>query len=246
MADGRAEAVDLVVLCGGRGTRLGALTAATPKSLLPVGGAPFLLHQLLALKEERVGRILLAAHHLAGDFREFLHAHRKLLPDVTVVEEPVPLGTGGALRHAAQQVGSRTFLALNGDSWLLQPLEPVMTQHAHRHAAFTMVVVRAEQMLGTARAKGRISLGPQDDILDFSTEAGQADGWINAGRYVIDTDLVLTWPAGRYDLEDRFMSLVPPGRGCAFRSNASLLDIGTPECYALANRLLVAPEAAAR
>jgi len=198
---------------------------------------------LLALKQEPVGRIVLAVHHLAGQFHDFLNLYRDLLPLVTVVEEPIPLGTGGALRHAAHQVRSRTFVALNGDSWLLQPLGPVMAQHAARRRAFTMVVVRANHVHGGVRAKGLISIGPQDEILGFSTGDSQGQGWVNGGCYVIETHAVLGWPAGSYDLERRFMSLVPQGQGGAYRSTGSLLDIGTPECYALAHRLLSPQEA---
>lgn len=233
-----SETTDVVILCGGRGTRLGTLTADTPKPLLPVGGVPFLLHRLTALKQEGVSRVILAAHYLAHRFREFAQEYAEALPHVAVVEEPLPLGTGGALRFAAQYVRSSVFIALNGDSWMAQPVSPVLAEHARRDRAFTMVVVRAERVEGMARNKGLVSLGPGRTVIGFSTGDAGPDRWVNAGLYVIERDLVSGWPSGRYDLERNFMSLVPPGEGRAFCSDERLLDIGTPDCYERANRIL--------
>ena len=234
----KLESIDVVVLCGGRGTRLGALTVETPKPLLPVRGRPFLLHRLLALRQEGCARFVLAAHYLAEQFRDFARRYAAMLPDVTVVEESEPLGTGGALQYAVSQVRSPVFVAVNGDSWGLQPVAPVLGEHERKHAVFTMVVVRAPRVEGGARAKGLVATGPGDEITGFSTPDATGKGWVNAGCYVLNKDLVLGWPPGRYDLERNFMTLVPPGRGYVFRSAGSLLDIGTPDCYARAEALL--------
>ncbi len=232
------QETDVVVLCGGRGTRLGALTADVPKPLLPVRGAPFLLHRLLALRQEGCARFVLAAQYLAEQFRAFARTYADWLPDVTVIEEPEPLGTGGALRHAVGQVRSSLFLVVNGDSWGLQPVAPVVSAHRRTSALFTMVVVRADRVAGGARAKGLVTIGPQDEIVGFSTPSTTGEGWVNAGCYVVNTELVLGWPSGRYELEREFMALVPAGRGRVFRSKGALLDIGTPDCYARAERLM--------
>jgi DNA-binding MarR family transcriptional regulator len=108
--------VDVVILCGGRGTRLAPLTSRTPKPLLPVAGEPFLLHLLLRLKEEGFRRFMLAAHYLPEQFEAFVERHRDPFPGLRLVVEPKPLGTGGALRHAADHVESTHFLLL-GSPW---------------------------------------------------------------------------------------------------------------------------------
>lgn len=236
----KAEGIDVVVLCGGRGTRLGALTTSIPKPLLPVRGRPFLLHRLLALQQEGCARFVLAAQYLAEQFRDFARKYASELPDITVIEEPEPLGTGGALRYAAPHVRSRAFAVLNGDSWVAQPLTPVLAAHARTEALFTMVVVRADRVEGGARAKGVVVAGTDDIITGFSTPRSAEEGWVNAGCYVLNKDLVLGWPQTRYDLEREFMALVPTGRGCMFRSSGVLLDIGTPDCYARAEATLAA------
>src|SRR5712692_7069735 len=108
-----------VILCGGRGTRLGGLTAGLPKPLLPVGEAPFLDLLLLELGRHGFRRILLLAAFAADRIAEYaattpLTARFGLAIEVAV--EPAPAGTGGALWHARHRL-DEAFLLLNGDSW---------------------------------------------------------------------------------------------------------------------------------
>src|SRR5690348_16800876 len=112
------------ILCGGSGTRLGALTAALPKPLLPVGGTPFLDVLLGELGRLGIRHIVL----LAGFAAERVADHAAASPmkrrfglRIEVAIEPFPAGTGGALWHARQRLDEQFFL-LNGDSWFDIPL----------------------------------------------------------------------------------------------------------------------------
>lgn len=231
----KPAATDAVVLCGGKGSRLGGLTKDTPKPLLPIGEHPFLLHLLCRMRREGFGRFLLTTHYLAEKFQGFLSKYAELLGDTIQVSEQEPLGTGGALKNAALYVQSPTFVAMNGDSYISQPLMPVLDFHARMGNYFTMVAVRAEKVSGGTTNKGALSIGAQDKIVGFAP-GGRAHGWINAGIYVLDRVMVLSWPSGPYSLESNLMSLLGPGEGYIFRSEGRLVDIGTPECYAMANQ----------
>ena len=108
-----------VILCGGFGSRLGALAAKTPKPLLPVGGAPFLDVLLFELGRHGIKRVLLLAGFAANHILDYaastsLKSRFDLEIDVSV--EPQRAGTGGALWHARDRLDDQ-FLLLNGDSW---------------------------------------------------------------------------------------------------------------------------------
>src|SRR5437762_10820167 len=108
-----------VILCGGRGTRLGALTAELPKPLLPVDGAPFLDLLLFELGRHGIGRILLLAGFAAERIAEYAATtptKERFALQIEIGVEPAPAGTGGALWQARDQLADR-FLLLNGDSW---------------------------------------------------------------------------------------------------------------------------------
>lgn len=235
---------DLVVLCGGRGIRLGSLTTDTPKPLLPVGDRPFLAHLLLRMKQEGFTRVILAAHYLAAQFKAFITGHRQLIPDVQLVVEPQPFGTGGALRYAADHVRTPTFVALNGDTWIAQPLAPVLQAHERSGWSCTSVVTAASQVEGGAIQKGVWEVKVDQASLGFTTQACVSSGWINAGMYVLDSSMVRSWPQGSYSLEGQFPSLLNGRKAGVFYSSSRLFDIGTPEVYEQANRLLASTQEA--
>ncbi len=232
------SSTDVVVLCGGRGTRLGHLTANTPKPLLPIDGTPFLLRLLLRLQEEGFSRFILAAHYLPDPFRKFLKIHQRYLPGAKLILEPQRLGTGGGLRYAIEQVSSDTFLALNGDSWVQQPLQPVLEEHERLDREFTVVAVRASHVQGQVLKKGVWQLGLDGEIKGFETQDAVKEGWVNAGCYLMSRAMVASWPVGSYSLEANLPLLFKGWRAGVYCSEGRLLDIGTPDNYERASVIL--------
>lgn len=239
-----AATMDCVILCGGRGTRLGGFSAATPKPLLPVNGQPFVLHVVRRMAREGCTRILLAAHYLAQQFAAFVRTYQAEFPGLELLIEPQPLGTGGALRFAAEQVRTPAFLALNGDSWLPQPLAPVLEQHVQAGRRFTAVVIPPSHIEGEPRHKGTWDVQPDGTIRGFTTQELASEGWVNGGLYVADRALVRSWPIGAYSLEANLATLLRGEAAGVFCSTQRLLDIGTPDCYARAAQLLHTTEPA--
>lgn len=108
-----------VILCGGLGTRLGALTRSTPKPLLEVGGAPFIELLLFELARYGVKRVLLLAGFAGQRVQEFVYSmkpQQRFKLDIDIVIEAEPAGTGGAVWRARDWLEPEFFL-LNGDSW---------------------------------------------------------------------------------------------------------------------------------
>lgn len=113
-----------VILCGGLGSRLGALTTSTPKPLLPVAGRPFLEILIDEIARQGVRRFLLLAAFEAGQIRDLAAALPERLErdiEVEVAIEPDRAGTGGAIWHARDRLDD-AFYVLNGDSWFDMPI----------------------------------------------------------------------------------------------------------------------------
>ena len=81
-----------VFLVGGLGTRLGELTRQMPKPMLDVGGRPFLDYLIENARRHGLSRIVL----LCGFQADVIARHYAGDPNVTVIREPAPAGTGGA------------------------------------------------------------------------------------------------------------------------------------------------------
>ena len=108
-----------LILCGGLGTRLGALTARTPKPLLPVGRAPFLDVLLFELGRHGVKRVLLLAGFAAARILDYVAStplKARFGLEIEVSVEPERAGTGGAIWHARDRLDDLFFI-LNGDLW---------------------------------------------------------------------------------------------------------------------------------
>ena len=113
-----ATVTQCAVLVGGLGTRLGALTATTPKPILPCGGRPFLGWLLRELVRYGVTDFLLLTGHLSDEIERAAADIQATLPRparIALSQEPERVGTGGAVFHARERLQAR-FLLCNGDS----------------------------------------------------------------------------------------------------------------------------------
>jgi NDP-sugar pyrophosphorylase family protein len=108
----------VAVVCGGLGTRLGALTAHIPKYLVPIHNEPFAFHQLRLLQAKGVHRVVLCIGHLGSMIEAFIGDGRRFGLEVAYSRDgDKPLGTAGAVAHALPLLGNR-FFTLYGDSYL--------------------------------------------------------------------------------------------------------------------------------
>lgn len=173
------------VLVGGHGTRLGDLTAYTPKPLLPCGDRPFLAWLLREFMRFGVEEFVLLAGFGANAVRAAVPALSAVLPRATrivVSEEPERAGTGGALYHARALLDQR-FLLCNGDTLFDCNLVPLLSGDI---GAVRMLLCR----LDDAPRYGAVTLDG-DRVTAFSERSALgASGIINAGIYLFDRRLI--------------------------------------------------------
>jgi mannose-1-phosphate guanylyltransferase len=219
-----------VILVGGEGTRLRPLTEHTPKPMLPLLGEPLLTHTFDHLRNGGVKRAILACGYLPTAIEaHFGSSYDGLALDYRV--EPEPLGTGGAIRFAGEDI-DETFLALNGDSLRDADLRRLVEFHRTRKAKATILLTRVSD-------PGRYGLVRVDD-------AGRVRGFvekprpeqidtnaINAGMYVLEPEVLDLIPAGRSVSIERevFPALVEEGSLFALALPGYWLDVGTRESY---------------
>jgi len=134
----------VVILAGGKGTRLAPLTDDRPKALVAVAGEPFCDRQIRLLKANGAGRVLYLIGHHADQLRAHLGDGAAHGIAIDYVEDgEVALGTAGAIRRAAD-LGAldETFLVTYGDSYLPVPLAPLMARLAETGAPAVMSTFR--------------------------------------------------------------------------------------------------------
>ncbi len=226
-----------VFLVGGKGTRLGTLTAATPKPLLPITPDMLLIDLLIeeAVRHDFTDIVLLAGH-LGDSVERLYHGRRIRDATVRVIREPEPAGTGGALRHAAG-ILDPWFLLANGDSWFDINLRALTL--APPRTGLARIALRP--MADTARY-GSVELHGRR-ITAFTEKkaaagSGPVPGLINGGLYLLRR-AVLDRIAGPCSIEqDVFPALVRQGAVEGRVFDGYFLDIGLPETLAQARREL--------
>ncbi|MCB4768723.1 HAD-IIIA family hydrolase [Ancylobacter sp. Lp-2] len=227
-----------LILCGGLGTRLGDLTAATPKPMLPVAGRPFLDHLIQEVARYGITRIVLLAGRFGEQIVDAFDGKRLYGADIEVLVEPAPLGTGGALAFAGPRLDDE-FLLLNGDSWIDADL--VRFARAFREAKAAEPGLAAQMLLQHVPDAGRFGSVTLDGhhvraFLEKSPERAGKPGLINAGVYLLTREILDLIPAGTAcSLEaDVLPRLVAAGRVAAVPAPAGsyFIDIGVPETFA--------------
>ena len=225
-----------VILAGGKGTRLGAITRSVPKPMLPIaGGRPFLDYLLEMIERHGYQDILLLGGYL-GEVLEVAYGGRRI-GDATirVLREKVPLGTAGALTVARETLDSY-FLMMNGDAFFdinLRALE----QAAHKSGAMATLALRS---VPDAARYGRV-IEEQGKVVAFLEKDlnRPGPGIINGGVYVLKReilDLVHDLPCSLE--QDVFPALVERGGIRGLKFDGYFLDIGLPETLEQGHREL--------
>ena len=109
--------MQIVILVGGRGTRLGPLTNDVPKPLIKINGIPFLEILIKYLKQQGFLKIILCVGYLSDKIENYFLDGRNLGVEIKYSKETEPLGTGGAILNSISLLEDE-FIVINGDTFL--------------------------------------------------------------------------------------------------------------------------------
>lgn len=221
----------LVIVAGGKGTRLAAQFNDLPKVLVPIGGKPVLEHQLELAAASRINEVTIFAGHLAEKIKDFVGDGSRFGLKIRVLVEKEPLGNAGAVVQALDLLPEHFFIVY-GDVMLAVDLAKMAEQH---------LVLGADL---TAFAH------PNDHPHDSDLLETDAENWVskvhtcphpegrffanlvNASLYVVRRDALRSWMThrGALDFTRDIMPglLARGGRLLAYRSSEYIKDMGTP------------------
>lgn len=223
------DEIPVAILCGGAGTRLGSLTANTPKPLLKVGDRPFLDHLLFEIGRYGFRKVILLAGYKGTAVAEFAAqsaAARRFDLTLEVSIEPEPLGSGGALKFAGGLLADE-FLLLNGDTWFEVNYHALLQRRRDAGADAAMAVHRVE-------ASDRYGVVDFDGtrISRFSrVPSGSDASYVNGG--VVACSRSVVWRAALPSSleQDVWPALAKEGKIAGLVSDGYFLDIGVPSAF---------------
>jgi mannose-1-phosphate guanylyltransferase len=240
------RATEAIILVGGMGTRLRPLTVTTPKPMLPLAGAPCIEHQLAVLRAAGIEHVVLATSYRAETFTATLGDGSALGLRVDYATEEIPLGTGGAIRHAAALLDARVetepdapIVVLNGDILSGHDIRTQVTLHVQRHADLTLHLTE----VADARSFGCVPTDDNGRVIAFLEKMPQpVTNRVNAGCYVFRRGLIEEIPQeGPVSLERDFFPGLLARRAMVlgYIEVAYWLDLGTPEAFVAGSKDLV-------
>ncbi len=241
-----------MILAAGLGTRLCPLTNTTPKPLLPVGGRPILIYNLMLLKRHGITEVIINLHHLSEQIVQAVGDGGRFGMRVAYSHEPVLQGTGGGIKQAEPFLRGGPFLVLNGDTLSACDLTGLLAAHRHAKALATLALRDDPD----AARWGPVTLDDQQRILQINgkptipststrVEGGPAKGTpptptppcMFAGTHVLEPGIFDAIPAGPGSIIDVYVDVLGKGRLLqGYRMNGYWSDIGTPERYAEAQK----------
>ena len=219
-----------VILAGGKGTRLGALTEKIPKPLIPIGDKAIIEHQLELLKESGIQKVLLTVGHLKEKLKELIGNGSRYGLEVSYFMEEHPLGSAGAFPLFKDRLYEH-FFVLYGDVMMAVDLDRIARFHEHKKAFATLVVHPNDH----PQDSDLVECDSNSLIKAFHSKPHGKNKFyknlVNAGLYLFNKELVSHIPTGKSpDFgKDIFPPLVNAQKLYAYNTSEYLKDMGTPK-----------------
>ncbi|MGE0473239.1 MAG: NDP-sugar synthase [Nitrospirales bacterium] len=230
-----------MILAAGFGTRLRPLTNTVPKPLLPVGGIPLIVWNLMLLRAHGIRQVIINLHYLGHLIQEAIGNGAKWDMDITYSHEPDILGTGGGMKKALRFFENQPFLVINGDTLIDLDVQAFIAFHREQQGAATLVlrddpdaerwgVVECNRYHRLLRINGK-------GVKEIQQDSSMARRMF-AGVHILDPGLLQKEPEKvSFSIIETYTKALARGSYLfGFVHAGYWSDVGTMECYTQAQR----------
>lgn len=224
-----------LILAAGLGTRLLPYTEHTPKPLFPLGGRPLIDIIIKGLEASGCESIIINTHHLHNKIDAFLNSQKYSIP-VKALDEPVILGTGGAIKNVSDFWDNEPFIVINSDIFTDIDLREVYSFHIRHEHPVTLVLTDCEEF-------NNVLIGEDNYILGFENHSSNNLSFANrrnikrlafTGIQVLSPEVLDFIPANKFSHSiDVYRQMLACGKKIYsyLPLKHSWNDLGTPERY---------------
>lgn len=220
----------LVIMAGGKGSRLKPLTDKIPKPMIHVNNQPMLETIILRAKLQGFSNFVITINYLAEQIKTYFENGKKLGVNISYIEENQPLGTAGALKHLEKNQES-PFIVSNGDVLTDTSFLDLLNFHNTHNHDLTIAVKTHEwtNPFGVVKTEGM-------KVVDY-IEKPMNSSTINAGIYCLNPKILELMEIGKYlDMSDFIEKCLNSGLSVgAFALYEKWQDIGQKEDLDRAN-----------
>ena len=225
--------MEAIILAGGYGTRLQSIVRDVPKPMADINGRPFLSYVVDHLSCQNMRKILLSVGYKYEIIKNYFGLKYKNI-DIEYVIENEPLGTGGAIKKALNQIDEDNAVVLNGDSFFDLDLQKMFHLHSTQGSRLTIAVKPMHRFdrYGTVVLEG-------NRVMSFEEKSSRVFGYINGGVYIVDKGIFNTFEqynnsfSFEKDFLEKKVDIINP---LAFIAEGYFIDIGIPDDYERAKK----------
>ena len=238
----------VVIMAGGKGTRIASIASDIPKPMIKIGDKPILEHEIECLKKQGLTDIIITVSHLGNIIMEYFGDGSKISPatgkefgvNIEYFVEETPLGNAGALFKIKNKLKS-DFLLLNADSLFNIDFNRFIKFHKENKALVTLFTHPNSHPYDS----GLIITDENNIVLEWLNKEDERPVWynnrVNAGLHIISPQILeKNIDKEKIDLDrDLLKPLAGTGKMYAYNSPEYVKDMGTPErYYSVCNDLL--------
>lgn len=221
----------VVIMAGGKGTRIAQVNATVPKPMIPIEGKPILEYQIETLKKQGYTDIILIVGHMGNVIQKYFGDGSAFGVQISYIVEEQPLGTAGALYFFKDEI-QNDFLLLNGDIIFDVDIQKFLEYHCNQRTAATILTHPNSHPYDSgiiiADDKNRVTnwLHKEDERLWYKNR-------VNAGLHMFSPRIFESFhEAKKCDLDrDVLKPLIKEGELSVYDSPEYIKDMGTPDRY---------------
>lgn len=222
----------VVIMAGGKGTRISSIASDIPKPMIKVEGIPVLEREIICLRDQGFKDIILTVGHLGNIIVDYFSDGSKFGVNIEYYYEKEPLGNAGALFKIKDKL-TEDFLLLNGDAIFNIDFNRMVNYHKEKGGLVTLFTHPNSHPYDS----GLIYVDENMSIIKWSTKEDERPEFyknrVNAGLHVISPkvlDVQIDTP--KIDLDRQLLKpLANTGKMFAYDSPEYVKDMGTPERY---------------
>ncbi len=226
------DRVEVIILAGGKGTRLRDIVSDVPKPMAPINGVPFLEVLIASLEKQGFKNFRLSIGYMAESIQTHFSQDKFNHLNLSYTFEEEPLGTGGAIQKSIQESSFSEFIVMNGDSYSECDFEKFISING----SYKIVLNEVED----ASRYGSVEINKNNQVVAFlekKQDIGKA--FINSGIYFFSKEILSFLPEGRSSIEtDVFPKLLKEKSIQAYKTTGKFIDIGIPDDYQKAQTYL--------
>jgi N-acetyl-alpha-D-muramate 1-phosphate uridylyltransferase len=213
----------VVILAGGKATRIREITKDIPKSLIKINNRPFIDYQLEYLKKHRIKKVIFCLGHKGDLIKNYLEEkHNNDFEFIYTFDGSTPLGTGGAVKKA-MITKHKFYFIIYGDSYLRLDLKNIKKKFEKSKKPGLMTVIKNENKWD----KSNVELKNRD-ILNYNKFKNNANmNYIDYGLSIISKKSIVAYEKKIFDLAEFFSFMIKQRKMTPYIAKKRFFEIGS-------------------